>query len=147
MFLESLMIFEPKGFLRSFRSEDTLSKYFHKYVPLRSKALPLRNNNFGAEVYIIQVQGLLLLNSFLFALKIIFLKNSQSIFLNEHHSIKLSKNRVSLGANQTIIRARGQALTICDMIFFRQILVNIIFILHLFVLTLFNCCAIMFILF
>ena len=47
LFLESLMIFEPNGFLRSVKSEVTLPKYFCKYVPLGSKALPLRNNNFG----------------------------------------------------------------------------------------------------
>ena len=48
---------------------------------------------------------------------------------------------MSLGANQMIIRAREQACTISNMIICGQILVNIHFILHRFLLPLFNCCA------
>ena len=63
--------------------------------------------------------------------------------LKEHHS-KTFENRVSLGANQMIIRAREQACIISNMIICGQILVNIHFILHRFLLPLFNCCATMF---
>ena len=63
--------------------------------------------------------------------------------IKEHHS-KTFENRVSLGANLMIIRAREQACTICNMIICGQILVNIFFILHRSVLTLFHYWATMF---